>query len=321
MSKKSMAARRQMRDAALESRAGGSRQQARNRPRGRNYRRNEARRPWGLISAVIGVVVVFVIVVVALEISLTGNLKQDTRVLPASASLIKSLSTIPVSTLEKVGAGNISNPPLNIPASYKAVVLTSKGLPEVAYVGAEFCPYCALERWSLIVGLSRFGSWSNMHTIRSSVYDNPSNLPTFTMAYGAKFTSPYLVFYGREYQSNVSEHHDGAPYKSFQTNLTPDIFTAFTKIDGTDYPFVDWGGKMAQVGSEATIPSVDALQGLSWSQVLTQLRNPKSTIAQEILGGANYVTAATCIQTSQKPGAVCSSSMIKGLETSLEASQ
>ncbi|HVC22122.1 MAG TPA: DUF929 family protein [Candidatus Dormibacteraeota bacterium] len=321
MSKKSMAARRQMREAALEDRAGGSRQQSRNRPRGRNYRRNEARRPWGLISAVVGVVVVFVIVVVALEISLTGNLKQDTRVLPAPASLVNSLSSIPVATLEKVGAGNISHPPLNIPASYKATALTSKGLPEVAYVGGEFCPYCALERWSLIVGLSRFGKWSNLHTIRSSVYDTPGNLPTFTMAHGTKFTSRYLVFYGREYQSNVSIHHNGAPYKSLQTDLTPDVLTAFTKIDGGDYPFVDWSGKLAQVGSEAAAANVTAMQGLTWNQVLTQLRNPKSTIAQEILGGANYVTAATCLQTGQQPGAVCSSSMIKRLETSLEASQ
>jgi hypothetical protein len=321
MSKKSMAARRQMREAALEGRASGSRQQSRNRPRGRNYRRNEARRPWGLISAVLGVVVVFVIVVVALEISLTSSLKQDTQVLPAPASLVHSLTSIPVSNLEQVGAGNITNPPLNIPASYKAAVLTAKGLPEVAYVGAEFCPYCALERWSLIVGLSRFGKWSNLHTIRSSVYDSPSNVPTFTMAYGAKLSSPYLIFYGREYQSNVSIHHDGAPYRSLETNLTPKVLTAFTKIDGTDYPFVDWSGKLAQVGSEASVADVDALQGLSWDQVVTQLRNPKSPIAQEVLGGANYVTAATCLQTGEKPGAVCSSSMIKGLEKSLEASQ
>jgi hypothetical protein len=321
MSKKSMAARRQMREAALEGRTGGSRQNARNRSRSRNYRRNEAKRPWGLISAVIGVVLVFVIVVVFLEQGLNAKLIQDTRVLPAPASVVNALTHVPYSTLKAVGSGNISNPPLNIPASYKADALSSNGLPEVAYVGAEFCPYCALERWSLIVGLSRFGTWSNLHVIRSSVYDTPSNLPTFTMAYGAKFTSPYLVFYGREYQSNVSEHHDGAPYKSFETISQPDVATAFTKIDGTDYPFVDWQGKLAQVGSEASIPSVTAMSGLSWDQVAAKLEDPKSTISKEILGGANYVTAATCIMTGNKPGSVCNSSMIQGLVTSIKASE
>ena len=36
--------------------------------------------------------------------------------------------------------------------------LTSGGKPEILYVGAEYCPYCAAERWAMVVALSRFGT-------------------------------------------------------------------------------------------------------------------------------------------------------------------
>jgi hypothetical protein len=319
MSKKSMAARRQMREATAEGRTGGNRQQSRSRPRGRNYRRNESGRPWGMISAVLGIVAVFVIVVVVLELTLQGSLKQDTQVLPAPASLINSVTSTPLKTLEAVKAGSITHPPVNVPASYKAVALSSQGLPEIAYVGAEYCPYCALQRWSLVIGLSHFGKWSNLHLIHSSVYEAASSLATFTFAHGAKFTSPYFVFVGREHQNNISLHHDGAPYGGFQS-LSKTLTAAFTGIAGGSYPFVDYGGKMAQVGSGAAPTNVAALHGLTWDQIAQKLRNPKSVVAQEVLGGANYVTAATCLLTGQKPGAVCTSSMIRTLEGQLEGS-
>lgn len=314
MSKKSMAARRQMREAAATGRASGARQQPTSRTRGRNYRRSEARRPWGLISGVLGAVALFVIVVVVLDLTLTGNLKQDTQVLPAPASLVGSLTSIPISTLEAVKTGTISNPPVNIPAADKAAPLSSGGLPEVGYVGAEFCPYCALQRWSLVIGLSHFGTWSNLHLIRSSVYETQSNLATFSFAYGAKLSSPYVAFVGREYQNNVSLHHNGQPYGSLQA-LPTTLATAFSTIDsGGGYPFLDYGGKMAQVGSEASTADVAALQGLTWDQIAQQLHNPKSAVAKEILGGANYVIAATCLISGQRPGAICNNSMIQTLE-------
>ncbi|MGC2191740.1 MAG: DUF929 family protein [Candidatus Dormiibacterota bacterium] len=320
MSKKSMAARRQMREAAAEGRAGGSRQQSRGRTKGRNYRRNEAKRPWGLISGVLGVVAVFVIVVVFLEMSLTSNLKQDTQVLPVPASLLHSLTSIPASTLDQVKGGNITNYPVTIPSSYKAVALSSNGLPVIGFVGAEYCPYCALQRWSIIIGLSPFGTWTGLHTIRSSVYDDPSNVPTFTFAYGAKFKSKYLVFSSHELQSNVSINKDGSPYKTLQS-VSGDLSSAFTTID-TDlgYPFLDYAGKDAQVGSETATANVAKMEGLSWNQILVQLRNPKSTIAKQVLGGANYVTAATCLITGKQPSAVCNSSRITTMETKLAAS-
>ncbi|MGH7667830.1 MAG: DUF929 family protein [Candidatus Dormibacteria bacterium] len=314
MSKKSMAARRQMRDAEA---GGGARQQPRGGSRGKNYRRNENRRPWGLIGGVIGVVAAFIIVVVVVES--IGSLSQDTSVQPAPSSLVNALTHFPVKELDAVGKGSVDNPPVNIPSSYKPARLTAHGLPEVAFVGAEYCPYCALQRWSLVIALSRFGTWSKLHLIRSSVYDSPANIPSFTFAYGAKYTSSHLVFLGREYQSNVSINHDGAPYRRFQS-LPRLIATAFSNIGSAGYPFLDYGGKLASVGSETQSGNVEAMQNLSWDQVLHQLHNTKSTIAQEVLGGANYDAAAICMLTAQKPGSVCKSSAIRTLQAAITSS-
>ncbi len=317
MSKKSMAARRQMQETRYAGR-GAQRGQAQSRSRGK--RRDQRSRPWGLIAGAFGVVAAFIVVVLLLESGLSSSIKQDTTVLPASASLLKAVTTIPASTLEEVKGGSINNPAVNIPASYKAATLTSNGLPEIAFVGAEYCPYCALERWSLIVGLSRFGTWSNLHLIRSSAYetDNDASIATFSFAHGASYTSPYLVFVGREYQSNIT-HDQGANWGSLQS-LPTIVSSAFSSIDpNLGYPFLDYGGKMAQVGSEAN--SVSALEGLDWNQIAAQLRQPKSAVAKLVLGGANYVTASACILTGDKPAKVCGSSMIQSLEKQVKASE
>jgi hypothetical protein len=261
-----------------------------------------------------------VIVVVVLESGLNATLRQITSHPLAPASLVSQIVNIPLSGRATVKAGEDTNPMVNIPASYKATALTLDGLPEIGFVGAEYCPYCALQRWSIIIGLSPFGTWSGLHVVRSSVYDSPANVPTFTFAYGAKFKSKYVAFYARELQNNVSPSKTGPPYQTLQS-LTNPLGTAFTSIDANQgYPFLDYGGKLAQVGSEASVANVDDLQNLSWSQVAAALSNHNSTIAKDILGGANYVTAATCVLTNDQPASACSNTNIQALITKIKAS-
>ena len=35
-------------------------------------------------------------------------------------------------------------------------------------MGAEYCPYCAAQRWAMIVALSRFGTFSGLTTVHSA---------------------------------------------------------------------------------------------------------------------------------------------------------
>src|SRR5207302_7512423 len=67
------------------------------------------------------------------------------------------------------------------------------GKPQILYIGAEYCPFCAAERWSLIVALSRFGTFQHLQLTTSSASDLYPNTSTFTF-YRSAYTSPYLDF-------------------------------------------------------------------------------------------------------------------------------
>ena len=61
----------------------------------------------------------------------------------------------------------------------------------ILFVGAEFCPYCAAQRWPLIIALSRFGTFSGLQTTTSSSSIEYPNTITFTFR-SATFTSQYI---------------------------------------------------------------------------------------------------------------------------------
>ena len=43
----------------------------------------------------------------------------------------------------------------------------------VFFMGAEYCPYCAAERWAIVRSLQKFGQWEGLkHTI-SAARDQP----------------------------------------------------------------------------------------------------------------------------------------------------
>lgn len=313
MSKKSIAERRQAQAAKPGARGGAAINQASHR-RSQRYRRQTksgSKRPWGLFAGIGGVVALFVVVILIFD--LTSSPTQDTQVLPASASVVSTITHISASELSAVGAGSLPTLPETIPASYKAVKLTSKGLPEVLFIGAEYCPYCAYTRWALLVALSRFGTFSNLHMIRSSVTDTEGpNIATFSFAHGFKYTSKYLVFIPRELQTNYVKNGN---YAAFQT-LNKGQDKAFTSLDSSlGYPFVDFSGKTAVVGMSTKAPT--PLVGLDWSQIAHDLTQKNSAQAQMVLGGANDYTAAICQITNNKPAKVCSSSVIKTQETKI----
>ena len=82
----------------------------------------------------------------------------------ALTALTKQVTSVPAATLDQVGAGAVTGTPSRI----SGAPLTSGGKPEMLYMGAEYCPYCAAERWSMIVALSRFGTFNGLTTTRSA---------------------------------------------------------------------------------------------------------------------------------------------------------
>ena len=71
--------------------------------------------------------------------------------------------------------------------------LGSQGLPELLYVWASYCPFCAAENWALALALSRFGTFSGLSTTHSSATDFAPDTPAISF-YRATYTSKYLIF-------------------------------------------------------------------------------------------------------------------------------
>ena len=145
-----------------------------------------------------------------------------------------------------------------------APALTQDGKPEVLYMGAEYCPYCATERWAMVIALSRFGTFSGLKTTHSSSTDVYPNTQTFSF-HGATYQSRWIAFTGVEMQSNQRQG-DGYATLDTPTGAQQQILNTYDRAPyvGTGasssggIPFIDFGGKFLVSGATYD-PSV--LQG------------------------------------------------------------
>jgi hypothetical protein len=223
---------------------------------------------------------------------------QDT-----TAQVINIITTLPASNFDAVGQGTANN--LIKPIAGSALTGPS-GKPEVFYLGAEYCPYCAAQRWSIIIALSRFGTWSGLQTTTSSSTDVYPNTVTFTFR-SATFSSQYIDF--------VSVETTDRDQKPLQTPTASQQELVQKYNPGGSIPFVDFGNKYAFNGA---MYSPDVISGMSWLPVADSLKSIDTPQAKAILGSANLITAAVCKMTGDQPAAVCSSATIQDLEKKLK---
>ena len=188
--------------------------------------------------------------------------------------------------------------------------LASGGKPEMLYIGAEFCPFCAAMRWSMAVALSRFGSFTTpLRGFHSSPTDTDPNTPTLTF-YKAGYTSKYLTFVPVE-NENINR---GALQPTTPAEQALWQKYGASSSGGIGYPFIDFGNK-AVIKLPIYDPGV--LAGKTWAQVAAALHDPSSPIASAADGAANYMTAAICKMTNNTPSTVCGAAAIKALESSV----
>jgi len=260
-------------------------------------RRAERRRRIVIIggATVVLLAVIGIIIGVSLSTSKPKQASATSGPLPAS---VQADLKVPGSTLAKVGAGSA------LPGALRPVTgapLVSGGKPEMLYIGAEWCPYCAAERWAMAVALSRFGTFSPLRGIHSSSTDVYPNTATLTF-YQAKYTSNYLVFAPVE---NQDINH--APLQK----PTPAQQAIWNKYDPSNgYPFIDFGNRYIA----GTTYNPQVLHGLTWSQIAADLHNPSSPVAQGVNGSANIFTAAICKLTGNAPADVCTAAPVSALE-------
>lgn len=237
---------------------------------------------------------------------------------PGTSPAVATLATVPAATFDEVGGtapGTTLTPPTVAPAG--AAALTQAGKPEVLFVGSEFCPFCAAQRWPLVVALLRFGTFSVLHDSVSAADSVFPSLQTFTFD-AVRYSSPYLSFVGVEqYANQVGPDGTFLPLDSLTPSQAALVATAGPQTGaapaGTT-PVTDIGGRMTAVGSGYS-PAL--LAGLSQGQIASQIAAPaplpmkgdpppaSPPTGRAIVAVANQLTAGICLATGQQPAKVC----------------
>lgn len=220
-------------------------------------------------------------------------------VVPASASVQVAVSAVSQATLRGVGTPPGLVRPTPVIGDH-ALLAGAEGKPEVLYVGAEYCPYCAAQRWPLAVALSHFGTFTGLGTTHSSTSDVYPDTNTLSF-YGSTYMSPVLDFSPVELATNQAV---GGQYPSLQ-KLTPSQQSVLDAYDRAPYtsqpgaiPFIDIGNGAVMIGASYD-PAV--LQGKSAAQIADALSHPSSAIAHAVDGTANLLVSAITRATGLRP--------------------
>jgi hypothetical protein len=255
------------------------------------------RRLW-LAGGSVAVVLALVAALIAVKLgqSPARSIAGQAAGSPTAAQVEQQVTSVPLATFNAVGAGSATG----LSAVTGQPALTSGGKPELLYVGGEYCPYCAAERWALAAAVSRFGTLSGLSLIHSSPTDGYANTPTLSFA-KARYTSTYLAFVPVEWFGEAAD--PSTPFgHAYLQQPTAQQQALFARYGGSSIPFVD-------IGNRYVLPQVQynpaALAGLSWTQVAAAMRDPSSAVAKDIDGAANVITAAICTLTHGQPGGVC----------------
>jgi hypothetical protein len=272
---------------------------------GRTRKRHIRRRSLTVGALVVVIIAAFGVV----QIQKTPS----TRILPKPelASYYEAAVNVSNSTLAAVGLPSNVAIPTRVTPSLSTV--STNGV--VSYVGAEYCPYCALQRWALLVALSKFGTFTHLdNVVLSSSSDVYPHLASWSFL-EATYTSKYFTFDPVELTSSTPSKHGVGGYQRLQRMSGPQR-VAFHKYNPQgSIPFVDIGNHYATLGASSS-PSV--LSGLSLGEIGSDLNRPDSPVARAIDGSANYLIAALCTMSVKTPPALCSTSVIRSASQSLQ---
>jgi hypothetical protein len=218
---------------------------------------------------------------------------------PSTTGVVVTRATsVPSAVYAAVGTGGTTAQAEPVPGGS---AMTVGGKPEVLYLGAEYCPYCAAQRWPLVLALSRFGTFTGLALTESTSTDVYPNTNTFTFLHAA-YTSAYLAFTPVEIYDRA-----GNP---LQTPTAAEQQLLQSAGQG-GIPFIDLGGA-TMLRSSGYSPQL--LAGMTWTQIAAGLTDTGSPATQAIVGTANRITGQLCELTHNQPAAVCQSPGIRALE-------
>ncbi len=262
--------------------------------------------PWWYIGSVL-VVVAIVVGIFVYVANQQGNVATGGT---TDATVLKQVTSVSPTLLSQVGTGNVKNPFQAVRPPKPPILLGPTGKPEFFYYGAEFCPYCAGQRWGVVVALSRFGTFTKLPEIASSSSDVYPNTATFSF-YKSSYTSSYVDFVPVEAQDGQGQPLQ--PLTADQQKIV-NTYNAPPYTQSSGFPFVDVGNQYVTTGPAF---SPDVLTGLSQKDIAGQLSSADNASSKAILATANYMTASICSITNNQPANVCSDASIQQIEQSM----
>ncbi|MGH2514722.1 MAG: DUF929 family protein, partial [Ktedonobacterales bacterium] len=228
--------------------------------------------------------VAIVALLVALFIYMANSQAPNIGAQPAIPSVVNQVTHVSPTVISAVGTGGVTNQIKVVNGT--AVLKGTDGKPEVVYIGAGYCPYCAAQRWSMIVALSRFGTFKNLQMTHSSSSDVYPDTSTFTF-YGSTYTSQYIDFVPVEETGQDQNTVIQTPTVEQQNLLDTYDSSKYVGSQAGGIPFIDYGNRLISVSS-AYSPQV--LAGQSWQDIASALSTSSDTTTQNIVGNANYMT-------------------------------
>lgn len=252
------------------------------------------------------IALVAIVLVVALFALIARNRQAERAPTAVTQSVAEQVTRIPAGVYEQVGDGGLQMT-LKATRGSPAILKDSSGKPQVLYVGAEYCPYCAAERWSLVAALSRFGTFSGLELIKSG----EGNIPTFSFV-KSSYSSPYVSFAAVETEDGVGNRLQ-QPSAEQQQIMAKYNAPPYTGSSGA-IPFSDIANQYVRTGSGF---QPDVIQSGTWQSIADALSVPSSPEANAIVGNANILTAAICQTTNNQPANVCTAAPIPALQQQL----
>jgi uncharacterized protein DUF929 len=227
---------------------------------------------------------------------------------PRAAVIAGQVTGVPIARALAIGGGTAS--PLK---QIEGPFLRASGKPLMLYVGAEFCSYCAAERWAIVNALSRFGTFRGLGLTSSTTDDSFPATPSFSF-HGSSYTSRFVTLQTVELSGNTRDLTGSFPRLETVTKTQQNIAASLDRPpyapERGSIPFIVIAGRFVLFSSQY---QPGALQGLNAAQVAGALSRPASPAAQGILGAANWLTASLCEVTRGKPATACTPKAITAL--------
>ncbi len=308
---------RQQRQQRLAGSQGNQRQDRNKGP----MRRKSGQRQWLLIGGVLLLIAIIIGAFIVISRLQPGGQSVSTQ---ASSQVFNAVTNVPPAVLSTVGTGGVQNP-LRTVKGPPPVLLGPTGKPQFLYVGADYCPYCAAQRWAIVVALSHFGTFNKLYQTTSSSVDVYPDTSTFTFSpslYGGSlYTSSYIDFVAVETQGNQQDASGNYPVLQTPTTEQQQLLSTYDAPPYTtqsgSIPFVDIANQYIAIGLSQGFSPQD-LQGLKWQDIANTLSDSTSAVAKGIIGTSNYMTAGICMVTHQQPANICSTDVIQSIEKSLD---